>query len=105
MSSLNNQGALIRELMGRVHGGIGGGGRALVEGTACTKAQNMKICVVFWELVGGPAQAGPSLREDSKAKGWRVGNLAFCPERSERLRGKKPEQGWNEIISRFLCCC
>lgn len=34
MSSLSSEGELIRELTGRVHGRIGGEGRALVEGTA-----------------------------------------------------------------------
>lgn len=53
----------------------------------------MKIHIVFWELVSDPVQAGPSLREDSKAKGWRIGDLTFCPERSERLHGNEPRQG------------
>lgn len=46
-----------------------------------------------WERVSDLAQAGPSLQEDSKAKGWRIGDLTFCPERSERLHGNEPKQG------------
>lgn len=46
----------------------------------------MNIPVAFRELVSDLAQARPSLQEDSKAKGWGIGVLTTCPERSEKLQ-------------------